>query len=61
MATASARQRRQQAKRDYDAFMAECSTRQLLDSLSDKWLGLVLAHWARLPSAIANWLARSPE
>ena len=42
MATASARQRRQQAKTDYDAFMAECPTRQLLDSLSDKWLGLVL-------------------
>ncbi|HZD67542.1 MAG TPA: helix-turn-helix domain-containing protein [Actinomycetes bacterium] len=42
MATVSASQRRQQAKRDYDAFMAECPTRQLLDSVSDKWVGLVL-------------------
>jgi DNA-binding HxlR family transcriptional regulator len=42
MATANAEQRRQQAKKDYDAFMAECPTRQLLGSLSDKWLGLVL-------------------
>jgi DNA-binding HxlR family transcriptional regulator len=42
MATASASQRRQQAKRAYDAFMAECPTRQLVDSVSDKWVGLVL-------------------
>src|ERR671931_2196737 len=42
MATASATQVRQQAKQEYDAFMAECPTRQLLGSLSDKWLGLVL-------------------
>jgi DNA-binding HxlR family transcriptional regulator len=42
VATASASQRREQAKRDYDAFMADCPTRQLLGSLSDKWLGLVL-------------------
>jgi DNA-binding HxlR family transcriptional regulator len=42
VATVSASQRRQQAKRDYDAFMAECPTRQLLDSVSDKWVGLVL-------------------
>jgi DNA-binding HxlR family transcriptional regulator len=42
MATATASQRREQAKQDYDAFMAECPTRQLLGSLSDKWLGLVL-------------------
>jgi DNA-binding HxlR family transcriptional regulator len=42
MATVDAKQRRQQAKREYDAFMAECPTRQLLDTLSDKWMGLVL-------------------
>jgi DNA-binding HxlR family transcriptional regulator len=42
MATATATQRRRQAKQAYDAFMAECPTRQLLESLSDKWLGLVL-------------------
>jgi DNA-binding HxlR family transcriptional regulator len=42
VATASATQRREQAKKDYDAFMVECPTRQLLDSVSDKWVGLVL-------------------
>jgi DNA-binding HxlR family transcriptional regulator len=42
VATVSASQRRQQAKQDYDAFMAECPTRQLLGSVSDKWVGLVL-------------------
>lgn len=43
MATATAAQRRKQAKAAYDAFMAECPTRQLLETLSDKWMGLVLA------------------
>jgi DNA-binding HxlR family transcriptional regulator len=41
VATASATQRREQAKKDYDAFMAECPTRQLMGSVSDKWVGLV--------------------
>jgi DNA-binding HxlR family transcriptional regulator len=43
MPTATAAQRRKEAKEAYDAFMAECPTRQLLDTLSDKWMGLVLA------------------
>ncbi|HYZ00087.1 MAG TPA: helix-turn-helix domain-containing protein [Candidatus Binatia bacterium] len=42
MATTTATQRRQQAKQAYDAFMAECPTRQLLESLNDKWTGLLL-------------------
>ncbi|MDT5284685.1 MAG: hypothetical protein QOJ20_5880 [Mycobacterium sp.] len=42
MATRTAKQLRQQAKQDYDAFLAECPTRHLLESLSDKWMGLVL-------------------
>jgi DNA-binding HxlR family transcriptional regulator len=41
VATVSATERREQAKRDYDAFMAECPTRQLMGSVSDKWVGLV--------------------
>jgi DNA-binding HxlR family transcriptional regulator len=41
VATATATQRREQAKKDYDAFMAECPTRQLMGSVSDKWVGLV--------------------
>jgi DNA-binding HxlR family transcriptional regulator len=42
MATADAQQRRQQAKLEYNAFMAECPTRHLLDSVSDKWVCLVI-------------------
>jgi DNA-binding HxlR family transcriptional regulator len=49
MATRTAKQRREQAKKDYDAFLAECPTRQLLESLSDKWMGLVLGALADAP------------
>jgi DNA-binding HxlR family transcriptional regulator len=49
MPTATAAQRRQQAKEAYDAFMAECPTRQLLETLSDKWMGLVLASLGKGP------------
>ena len=60
MATLRASQQRQQAKRDYDAFMAECPTRQLLDSVSDKWVGLVLCaldEGAKRHSALARRIA----
>ncbi len=43
MATRTAAQRRDEARQSYDAFMAECPTRQLLDRISDKWVGLVLS------------------
>lgn len=43
MATMTAAQRRQDAKDEYNAFLANCPTRQLLDTLSDKWLCLVLS------------------
>jgi DNA-binding HxlR family transcriptional regulator len=43
MATKTAAQRRAEAKLAYNAFMADCPTRQLLDTLSDKWLTLVLS------------------
>ncbi|MFC7546776.1 winged helix-turn-helix transcriptional regulator [Plantactinospora sp. GCM10030261] len=43
MPTATAAQKRAQAKRDYDAFLAECPSRQLLDRISDKWVALILA------------------
>jgi len=39
----TAAQRRAQAKEEYDAFLAECPSRQLLDRISDKWVTLVLA------------------
>jgi DNA-binding HxlR family transcriptional regulator len=42
MATRTAAQRRQRARDDYDAFIAACPSRQLLDRLSDKWVSLIL-------------------
>ena len=43
MATMSASERRAQAKQQYDAFLAGCPSRQLLDRISDKWVALILA------------------
>ena len=40
--TMTAAQRRAQARVAYDAFLAACPTRKLLDRLSDKWVCLVL-------------------
>jgi DNA-binding HxlR family transcriptional regulator len=42
MPTRTAAQRRTEAKHAYNAYLAECPSRQLLDSLSDKWVTLVL-------------------
>jgi len=43
MPTMTAAQRRAAEKTDYDAFLAQCPSRQLLDRISDKWVALVLA------------------
>jgi DNA-binding HxlR family transcriptional regulator len=43
MATMTAAQKRVQAKAEYDAFLAACPSRQLLDRISDKWVTLILA------------------
>ncbi len=43
MPTRTAAQKREQAKREYDAFLDGCPSRQLLDRISDKWVALVLA------------------
>jgi DNA-binding HxlR family transcriptional regulator len=43
MATTTAAQQRDQAKVAYDAFLAACPSRQLLDRVSDKWVTLVLS------------------
>ena len=43
MATRSAAEKRAEAKVAYDAFLAVCPSRQLLDRLSNKWVVLVLA------------------
>jgi len=42
MATTTAAVKRAQAKARFDAFLAACPSRQLLDRVSDKWVGLVL-------------------
>lgn len=41
--TTTAAQRREQARVEYDAFLAVCPSRQLLDRLSNKWVTLVLS------------------
>jgi DNA-binding HxlR family transcriptional regulator len=43
MPTLTAAQKRAQAKVDYNAFLAGCPSRQLLDRISDKWVALILA------------------
>ena len=42
MATMTAAQQRAQAKVEYDAFLAACPSRKLLDRISDKWVTLIL-------------------
>ena len=42
MPTMTAAQRRAADKAEYDVFLAECPSRQLLDRMSDKWVTLVL-------------------
>ncbi|MFG2736105.1 winged helix-turn-helix transcriptional regulator [Streptomyces harbinensis] len=42
MTTMNAAQRRAQAKAEYNAFLAGCPSRQLLDRISDKWAVLIL-------------------
>jgi DNA-binding HxlR family transcriptional regulator len=43
VSTETAAQKRANAKQDYDAYLANCPSRQLLDRISDKWVALVLA------------------
>ncbi|MGK5673086.1 winged helix-turn-helix transcriptional regulator [Micromonospora sp. URMC 106] len=60
MATTTAAQRRDQAKRDYDAFLEQCPTRELLSRLTDKWVALVipaLADGPRRHSELADRIA----
>ncbi|MEU1714157.1 winged helix-turn-helix transcriptional regulator [Nocardiopsis dassonvillei] len=42
VATTTAAQRRDQDRNAYNAFLAVCPSRQLLDRLSDKWVVLIL-------------------
>src|SRR3954454_24879823 len=49
MATQTAAERRAEAKRKYNAYVAECPTRGLLDAISDKWVSLILTALADGP------------
>lgn len=42
MPTMTAAQRREQERERFNVFLAACPSRQLLDRLSDKWVGLVI-------------------
>ncbi|MFI7059176.1 winged helix-turn-helix transcriptional regulator [Streptosporangium canum] len=42
MATMKAAQKRDQAKVEYNAFLAACPSRRLLERISDKWVVLIL-------------------
>jgi DNA-binding HxlR family transcriptional regulator len=42
MPTMTAAQRRRHRREAYNAYIAECPSRQVLDALSDKWVTLVL-------------------
>ncbi|MEJ3655764.1 helix-turn-helix domain-containing protein [Actinomycetes bacterium KLBMP 9759] len=43
MTTRTAAEERKAAARAYDAFLATCPARKLLDRISDKWVSLVLS------------------
>ena len=49
MAAMTAEQRRRQARLAYNAYVAECPSRQVLDAISDKWVTLVLSALAEGP------------
>ncbi|WP_329002406.1 helix-turn-helix transcriptional regulator [Kribbella sp. NBC_00709] len=54
MPTRTAAQRREEAAREYDAFLAACPARQLLDRISDKWVTLVLTALADGPQRYSD-------
>jgi DNA-binding HxlR family transcriptional regulator len=43
MPTMTAAEKRAEARLEYDAFLASCPSRQLLDRISHKWVALILA------------------
>ncbi len=45
----TAAQRRERARLQYNAYIAECPSRQVLDAISDKWVTLVLSALAEGP------------
>lgn len=43
MATMTAQDRREQERMAYNAYLADCPSRKLLERISDKWVALVIA------------------
>ncbi|WP_319451028.1 MULTISPECIES: helix-turn-helix domain-containing protein [unclassified Mycobacterium] len=58
MPTKTAAQQRAEKRAAYNAYVAECPSRQVLDSLSDKWVTLVLTALADGPRRYSG-LART--
>jgi DNA-binding HxlR family transcriptional regulator len=58
MATMTAAQQRERERLVYNAYVAECPSRQVLDALSDKWVTLVLTALADGPRRYSE-LARA--
>ena len=54
MPTRTAAQRREEAARAYDAFLATCPARQLLDRISDKWVTLIITALADGPQRYSD-------
>ena len=54
MATVTAAERRTQAKIEYDAFLAACPSRKLLDRISDKWVMLVMTALGSGPDCVGG-------
>ncbi|WP_328396424.1 winged helix-turn-helix transcriptional regulator [Nocardia sp. NBC_00416] len=49
MSTRTAARRRSEASAAYDAYLAECPARQLLDRIADKWVSLTVNALAQGP------------
>jgi len=54
MATMTADQRREEARAQFDAYLASCPSRKLLDRISDKWVALVLKSLADGPKRYSD-------
>jgi DNA-binding HxlR family transcriptional regulator len=58
MATTTAAQRRARRKNEFDAFLASCPTRQLVATISGKWVTLVLVALADGPQRYSELAKR---
>jgi DNA-binding HxlR family transcriptional regulator len=58
--TTTAAQKKVQAKLEYNAFLAACPSRQLLDRISDKWVVLILCALGGDASAVPG-AAEAPQ